>query len=102
VKSTRKKSKANVKPEAARVVPPKITATLTSWMVPVSIAVLTITAFLPVLQNGFVNWDDDKNIYDNLNYRGLGWSQLEWMFTTFHLGHYQPLSWVTLGLDYLL
>jgi tetratricopeptide (TPR) repeat protein len=24
------------------------------------------------------------------------------MFSTFHLGHYQPLSWVTFGLDYLL
>ncbi len=23
-----------------------------------------------------------------------------WMFTTFHLGHYQPLSWLTLGIDY--
>src|SRR5262249_4133077 len=27
---------------------------------------------------------------------------LRWMFTTFHLGPYQPLSWVTLGLDYVL
>ena len=24
------------------------------------------------------------------------------MFTTFHMGHYQPLSWVTFGIDYLI
>ena len=39
---------------------------------------------------------------DNPSYRGLGWSQLHWMFTTFHSGHFQPLSWLTLGFDYLL
>ena len=33
---------------------------------------------------------------------GLGPSNLAWMFTHFHLGHYQPLSWVTLGLDYAI
>src|SRR5262249_3309393 len=33
---------------------------------------------------------------------GLGSRQLAWMFTTFHLGPYQPLSWMTLGLDYVL
>src|SRR6185437_3111089 len=38
----------------------------------------------------------------NVHYRGLGWSQLRWMFTTFHMGPYQPLSWMTYGLDYLL
>ena len=41
-------------------------------------------------------------LVDNPYYRGLGWVQLRWMFSTFHAGHYQPLSWITLGLDYLL
>ncbi|HSF59198.1 MAG TPA: hypothetical protein VLD83_14095, partial [Candidatus Binatia bacterium] len=39
---------------------------------------------------------------NNPHYRGWGWSQLRWMFTTFHLGPYQPLSWFTLGSDYLI
>jgi Tfp pilus assembly protein PilF len=62
--------------------------------------VLTFVAFLPVLHNGFVDWDDEDNFLANPHYRGLGWAQLRWMFTTFHMGPYQPLSWVTLGLDY--
>ncbi|HEY3242502.1 MAG TPA: tetratricopeptide repeat protein [Phycisphaerae bacterium] len=57
--------------------------------------------FLPTLRNGFVDWDDTDNFLRNPNYRGLGWANLKWMFTTLHFGHYQPLSWVTLGFDYL-
>src|SRR5881409_3103620 len=71
------------------------------WLVPVLIALVTVAAFLPVLQNQFVSWDDDENFLDNPHYRGLGWSPLRWMWTT-HQGHYIPLTWMTLGLDYLL
>jgi Tfp pilus assembly protein PilF len=66
------------------------------------IVLLTGVAFLPSLRNGFVNWDDYKNVVENPLYRGLGWANLRWMFTTFHMGHYQPLSWVSLGVDYVI
>jgi len=65
-------------------------------------AVLTFFAFLPTLQNGFVEWDDQYNFLLNTSYRGLGWTQLRWMFTAFHTGHYTPLPWITLGADYLV
>jgi len=80
----------------------RIDLPLVHWLVLVFIIAITFAAFFPVLNNGFVNWDDDKNILQNPNYRGLGWTNLCWMFTTLHMGHYQPLSWVTFGLDYLL
>lgn len=70
------------------------------WLLPALVAVLTVVAFLPALQNGFVTWDDDKNFLTNPHYRGLAPSNLAWMWTTFRLGHYVPLSWMTLGLDY--
>src|SRR5213594_403073 len=73
-----------------------------SWLAPVLIALVTFAAFLPTLQNQFVAWDDDKNFLKNPHYRGLGWSHLRWMWTTFNLGHYIPLTWMTFGLDYLL
>lgn len=72
------------------------------WLVPIVIAVITFVAFIPTLGSGFVSWDDDKNFLTNPYYRGLGLAQLAWMWTTFHLGHYVPLSWMTLGLDYVL
>lgn len=42
------------------------------------------------------------NLGLNEAYRGLGWSHLKWMFTTLYIGHYMPLTWVTLGLDYVV
>lgn len=63
------------------------------------IAAATIIAFIPALRNDFVNWDDYETLVDNPHYRGFGWSQLRWLLTTFHMGHYQPLSWLTFALD---
>ena len=63
-------------------------------------ALVTFVVFLPALQNDFVAWDDDRNFLQNTGFRGLGLTELRWMWTTFHLGHYVPLSWMTLGLDY--
>jgi tetratricopeptide (TPR) repeat protein len=75
---------------------------LLQWGIPTIVVFLTMAAFYPLLQNQFVNWDDYKNIVENPAYRGLGWKNIHWMFTTFHMGHYQPLSWMTLGMDYIL
>ena len=58
-------------------------------------------AFLPALGAGFVDWDDDRNLVDNPNYRGLGPRQLQWMLTATWMGHYIPLTWVTFGLNFL-
>src|SRR6266704_2292832 len=72
------------------------------WLLPVLIALVTFVPFLPTLDNQFVNWDDDDNLVENPHYRGLGWTHLRWMWTTSHIGHYAPLTWMTLGLDYLV
>src|SRR5438128_3854800 len=73
-----------------------------SWLAPLLIALVTFAAFLPTLQNQFVNLDDEKNFLENPHYRGLGWTQLRWMWTTSLMGHYIPLTWMTLGMDYVL
>jgi tetratricopeptide (TPR) repeat protein len=65
----------------------------------VLVIIITFVAFWPALNNQFVDWDDPDNFLRNPDYRGLDWRHLSWMFTTFHMGHYQPLTWLTLGLD---
>jgi len=72
------------------------------WIAAGCIALVTFAAFLPALGAGFVAYDDPENFLQNPHYRGLGVAELRWMWTTTHLGHYVPLSWMTLGLDYLL
>ena len=69
------------------------------WLVPIAIAAITVLVFLPVVGADFVAYDDPENFLQNQHYRGLGWTQLQWMWTTTHLGHYVPLSWMSLGLD---
>ena len=62
----------------------------------------TLAAFSPTLSGQFLNWDDYKFYVINPHYRGLGWAQLRWMFTTTYNGPYQPLAWVSLACDFLL
>lgn len=74
---------------------------LIRWLAPILIFLVAFLAFFPSLQNEFLGWDDHHMLVINPDYRGVGWTELSWMFTTFYLGHYQPLSWLTLALDYL-
>lgn len=67
---------------------------------PLAVAGLASVALLPTLDGEFLNWDDDTYLVNNQAYRGLGGEQLHWMFTTMLLGHYAPLTWLTLGLNY--
>ena len=71
-------------------------------VVPVALVLAVFAAFLPTLGGDFVAWDDDLNFTENPHYRGLSPAHLRWMLTTLHGGHYQPLSWITLGLDYVV
>ena len=77
-------------------------AAWTRWLIPPALAVVVALVFLPSVQNDFVNWDDDRNIVKNPRFGGFSGEQLRWMFTTFHMGHYQPLSWLSLNLDHHL
>ncbi len=73
-----------------------------AWPLPVMAVVVAVVAFLvylPCLDNGFVNWDDDKNFLNNPHFGSLSLRYVWWSMTTTHMGPYQPLSWLTLGLD---
>jgi Tfp pilus assembly protein PilF len=65
------------------------------------IVLITGWTFLPALQNGFVDWDE-KSLVNNAAYRGLRWSELRWMFAGFQFGRYEPLTWLTFGLDHVV
>src|SRR5712691_7951162 len=69
---------------------------------PVGIALAASLPFVPSLQGQFLYWDDVTNFLMNEGYRGLGWSQLRYMLTTTLLGHWIPLTWLTLGVNYAL
>ena len=72
-----------------------------AWLLLALVCACALAAFLPALGAGFVDWDDDRNLVDNPNYRGLGPRQLHWMLTATWMGHYIPLTWITFGANYV-
>ncbi|HEX7216502.1 MAG TPA: tetratricopeptide repeat protein [Methylomirabilota bacterium] len=58
--------------------------------------------FWPTLGHQFLDWDDDRNLVNNPDFRGLGWSHLRWMLTTTLMGHWIPFTWLTFGTDYVI
>jgi protein O-mannosyl-transferase len=79
-----------------------ISANRVKRLVWVLIPLLVLAAFWPTLRADFVTWDDDANFLNNPHLRGLGWRNLHWIFTTFHMSNYQPLSWLVVALEYSL
>ncbi|MFI5363587.1 MAG: tetratricopeptide repeat protein [Elusimicrobiota bacterium] len=72
-------------------------------IIPLLVASATFLVFYGALRGQFLNWDDQVNFLQNPHYRGLGWTQIRWMFTrSLDMGHYMPLTWLTLGLDFKL
>lgn len=94
----RTKSKPTVPPQAAPAMGVRGGALM--WLAALVVFLCTFFVFLPAMHNEFIDWDDTDNFLRNPDYRGLGPDNLKWMFSTFHMGHYQPLTWLTLGFDY--
>ncbi len=65
-------------------------------------ALITFAVYLPALRNGFVTWDDNEYVYNNLKIGNLDADFVRWAFTTPQVGMYSPLTLLSLGLDFFL
>lgn len=61
-------------------------------------AAATAFVFLPAARYPFLDWDDGVNVVrnPNLNFSAAG---VAWMAAGSRLGHWHPLTWLTLALD---
>jgi Tfp pilus assembly protein PilF len=66
------------------------------------VGVMTFLVYLPALRNGFVNWDDPDYVYENQNIQSIDSRSLGWMFSTFHLQIWHPLTWLSHAVDYAI
>jgi protein O-mannosyl-transferase len=65
-----------------------------------AIVLLTVIAYLPVRDNGFINFDDNHYITQNAQVRsGLSWDTVKWAFTTYDAANWHPLTWLSHALD---
>ena len=73
-----------------------------SYYVVAAVPLLTLIVYLPALWNGFVNWDDDLYVYNNLHIRLLDWTFFKWALTDLSAGFWHPLTWISYAVDYAL
>ena len=68
---------------------------LAPWLAGALVAI-TILPYLPVLHNGFINYDDPLYVTDNLHVRdGLTLAGLRWALTAFAASNWHPLTWLS-------
>jgi len=71
------------------------------WATALWIAAFALIVYLPALQCDFVNWDDDKYVYENEHIRSLDFEFLKWSFG-FHILNWHPLTLLSHSVDYAL
>jgi protein O-mannosyl-transferase len=60
------------------------------------LALVTLAIYLPVLHDGFVNYDDGDYVTNNHAVKsGLTWPGIKWAFTSFHAANWHPVTWLS-------
>ncbi|HZV71972.1 MAG TPA: tetratricopeptide repeat protein [Saprospiraceae bacterium] len=95
----RKKSKGKPSPiKKAPAVTQAGTKGYLKYLLPV--LALTFLLFIPVLRNGFTNWDDILYVTSNPLLKDLSFSGLKAIFSTPVVSNYHPLTILSLALNY--
>lgn len=63
---------------------------------------IAFLVFLPSLSHGWLNYDDPMFLLGETGWRGLGLDAWRWAFASRVGSVYQPLAWLSYGLDYTL
>jgi Flp pilus assembly protein TadD len=71
------------------------------WGAALVVGLITFAVFLPSLNNGFVNWDDDMFIYNNAEITSVSFDFFKWAFTNRDY-QWTPLRWISHAVDYAM
>ena len=66
----------------------------------IAIAVITFVAFLPALDNEFINFDEPNYIQHNATIKSLSKENIEKIFSSYVNRNYQPLTIFSFALEY--
>ena len=67
------------------------------WAIPF-LLILTVLVYIPVMNGGFVNFDDPDYVLDNIFIKSL--SNFSSLITTPVQGNYHPLTMISLAINY--
>jgi Flp pilus assembly protein TadD len=98
-----RKSKARVSPKIAAAMPSRPGGLNNRWLVPgvcIFLVAIIWAVFGQTLRYGFVNFDDEKYVYENPDVTGgLSFKGIAWAFTHVHAANWHPLTWISHMLD---
>jgi len=64
------------------------------------LVIATLALYYPVHGYPFINYDDSIYVTNNVQIQdGINWDTVRWAFTTFYLGTWNPLTWLSHALD---
>lgn len=73
---------------------------MNKYLIPFSIIILTLAIYWQIGNHDFVNFDDPGYIYNNRSVTsGLTVDNIRWAFTTYSMGSWHPLTWLSHQLD---
>ncbi len=99
--NTRQSQKAPPRPRAFRNGKVLHIIPLVLWGV--LLAGATIALYSPLNDSLFIHWDAENLVTGNPHIQnGLSWSTIKWAFTSTDAWNWQPLTWISHGIDYQL
>lgn len=73
------------------------------WLPAIIVMLITLLCFTSALDNGFVNWDDDRNFYENPSVQTIDennfWKNTKEIFQSQVIGNYNPLTIWTFAVE---
>ena len=69
------------------------------FLIVIIIAGITFLAYYNALENQLV-WDSNSYLHNNHKITQLNLENLKWMFTTYHLSNWHPVTWLSYAIDY--
>lgn len=72
-------------------------------LIAVLLIIASFMAYGRILDNGFINYDDNKYIIENNHIKsGINADSVKWAFTTLYFGYWHPVTWISHMLDWNL
>jgi Flp pilus assembly protein TadD len=65
-------------------------------------AAITFLVYLPALSGGFVNWDDQRYVYENGLIRSIDLTFIKTIFSTIQVSNFHPLTMLSYAVDFAL
>lgn len=106
---SKRKGQSNYQQSEKKGVPPTISNITTSkntyskWLPGLIAVLVTFIVFTTAIKNDFVNWDDDRNFYENPLVQNINkdnfWKSTKEIFTSGVIGNYNPLTIWTFALE---